>query len=236
MRNTVIAILLLLAGFLFFTNKKSIERKQKESEVFFGIDISQYQGVIDWDRVSTQKKHPITFVVCRATMGIKRKDKMFEYNYATAKEKGFVVGAYHYYDPNENSIEQAKNYIRQIRKFVGKGDFVPILDIENYSRVQTKKELAEGVKKWLAFVEDEYGVKPIIYTGFAYYKDFLSLHISGEYPLWIAAYSHSKRNHPIVQNAAIHQFTEKVRVPGIPENRVDGNDIKRDSFQNFVLK
>ncbi|MCC7436382.1 hypothetical protein IT402_00690 [Candidatus Nomurabacteria bacterium] len=223
----------LITVFLFgsCTHKETKER----NGVITGIDISQYQGNIDWEKVSSQKKHKIRFVIIRATAGIK-KDKMFEKNFREAKKRDFVVGSYHYYDPNINSKKQAENYIKTIKKVLSPGDFLPVLDIEKYSKVQDKKKLVKGLKNFLFILEKEFGVKPIIYTGFSFFKDYLSEHFFDDYPLWIAAYSKNKRSHPVVKKAAIHQFSEKLRVPGIDENTVDGNDIKAEIFNSLVLK
>ncbi len=207
-----------------------------QNETVFGIDISHYQGDVCWKTVATQDQHaPVEFAIMRSTMGADRKDKNFEKNLSEAREQGLIVGAYHYYDPNENSLKQADNYLRAIRGKIQKGDFVPILDIEQKSRVQSMAKLKVGLKKWLDAVEKEYGVKPIIYSGYAYYRDHLKDDFT-EYPVWIAAYSSARRDDPILAAAAIHQFAEYVRMPGINANTVDGNDIKRRDLPRLVLK
>jgi len=83
-------------------------------------------------------------------------------------------------------------------------------------------------------VEAHYGVKPMIYTGHSFYKDNLKDHGFDDYPLWIAAYSESRRNDEIIKNADIYQFSEHVNVPGIPENFTDGNDVRR--LSDIVIK
>lgn len=191
----------------------------------FGIDISQYNGDIDFDAVKHQEKHaPIEFIIIRSTMGDDRKDENFQKNWSEAKDYGFIVGTYHYYDPDENSSKQAQNYIETVK--LSKGDIIPILDIEKISEVQSMNQLRIGLKNWLDIVEEHYGVKPMIYTGYDYYRKNLKDYGFDEYPLWIAAYSPEKRNDSIVINAEIHQFAEKVRVPGITENWTDGNDVR----------
>lgn len=193
------------------------------TKYLFGIDVSHYQGKIHWDKVKTSK-HPIEYVFMRAAMGTNGKDSRFEYNWREAKKQGFVRGAYHYYRPNENSEKQFANFAATVT--LDKGDFPPILDIEEASKFGVKN-LRKGLKKWLKLAETAYGCKPVIYTGRSYYHKYLKGHIKG-YPLWIASYSgkHRLKNTPW----DFHQFTVKTRVNGI-RTPVDGNDFKNSKAQ-----
>lgn len=187
------------------------------SKYVFGIDVSHYQGKINWREMRTSH-HPIEFVFIRATMGVDGVDRRFATNWKQAKDYGYIRGAYHYYRPNENSTQQFENFKAQVK--LGKGDFVPILDIEKESKYG-RDNLRAGVLNWLELAEKEYGVKPMVYTGLNFYKHVLKGHID-DYPLWIAAYSgkHRLKN----QRWDFHQFTEQVRIKGIGTT-VDGNDF-----------
>ena len=194
----------------------------------FGIDVSKYQGEIDWSQVGSH--HPIDFVFIRATMGSNGKDAFFKRNWKGAQEEGFIRGAYHYYRPNENSTQQFENFSSTVR--LDSGDFVPVLDIEKDSDYG-RDNLRMGILNWLALAEEEYGVKPIIYTGLTFYEHVLQGYVD-DYPLWIAAYSGKDRLAGIPWT--FHQFSDNVRVNGITENRVDGNDFygslsELDSFR-----
>ncbi len=220
-------LILVIVFFLSYTAKA-----QKKNKTVFGIDISEYQGDISWEKVVSQKDHPVKFVIIRATMGGDRKDSKFQDNFKKARKAGFIVGAYHYYDPNENSTIQAENYLESIK--LEKGDFVPILDIERLSKIQSNEKLKKGITNWLNIVEKKYGTKPIIYTGFSFYGKYLKKDFA-DYPIWIAAYSNKKRKTKTVSKAAIHQFSEKVTVSGI-DGRVDGNDIKQKGLKILLIK
>ena len=191
----------------------------------FGIDVSQYNGNIDWGKVKTQKKtkDPIKFVIIRSSVGVD-KDIRYEKNYKEAKEHGFIVGTYHYYRPNENSTKQFENFKATLH--LAKGDIIPVVDIEVNSSVQSMKSLKIGLRNFITLVEDEFGVKPIIYTKLSMWEDFLQ-HDFSDCTLWIAAYSSKRRKDDVVKNAAIHQFTKEIRnIPGIPERDVDGDDAR----------
>src|SRR3712207_2635890 len=62
-----------------------------------GIDISHYQGTIDWDRLRGANIDgcPVRFVMIKATEGSTRLDPRFKENFYEAREHGFIRGAYH---------------------------------------------------------------------------------------------------------------------------------------------
>jgi lysozyme len=222
-----------LAYYLSFkTSKTVVETRiaslddvlEAHGEKAFGIDISEYQDKIYWDKVKElQGGYPIEFVFVRATIGRRKKDAKFTKYWARAKEKKLLRGAYHYYRPNENSIEQADNFISQVK--LKKGDFPPVLDIEKLPRHQSIDSLKVGLKRWLVKIEKHYGVKPIIYSSESYYYDFLKDDFE-EYPFWIANYSAFYKN--IDSDWSIWQITENAKVEGI-RGRVDLNVYNGDS-------
>ena len=192
-----------------------------------GIDVSEYQGEIDWSKVNAvEEQFPIQFVFVRATVGNDRVDKAFDVNWLGAKDKNIIRGAYHYYRPNENSLEQAALFIETVR--LSKGDFPPVLDIEKLPKNQSVARLKIGLRRWLEAVEAHYKVKPIIYTGEKYYDDFLKEEFS-DYLFWIANYNFYRER--IEDNWLFWQFTEKGTVLGI-EGNVDLN-IYNGDFQQL---
>jgi len=183
----------------------------KHSSNVFGLDVSEYQGDIHWEEVKTvEDTFQLKFAFIRATAGKDKIDAKFKHNWSKAKEYGFVCGAYHYYRPNENSIKQADNFIKTVT--LKKGDFPPILDIENLPKTQSIDSLKVGLRRWLTKVENHYGVKPIIYSGESYYKDFLKKEFKG-YSFWIANYNFFVEQ--IKDDWLFWQFTEKATIPGI---------------------
>ena len=195
----------------------------------FGIDVSHYQGNINWRKVKTSH-HPIEFVFIRATMGQDGKDQQFEVNWKGAKAADLVRGVYHYYRPNENSSKQFQNFIQHVE--LSKGDFFPVLDVEEMSKYGVKN-LQKGVANWLALAEEKFGVKPILYTSRSFYNNYLKNEFKA-YPLWVASYSSKNKLRGLTWN--FHQFTEKVRVNGIV-GTVDGNDFNgtKEELSSFCF-
>lgn len=191
-----------------------------------GIDVSEFQGKIDWEEVEIlDEKYPVQFVFIRATAGNNRVDRQFKKNWEGAKENKMMRGAYHYYRPNENSIEQADLFIKTVK--LQKGDLPPVLDIEKLPKNQSLDSLKVGLKRWLTKVEKHYQVRPIIYSGERYYSDFLKEEFS-EYLFWIANYNFYREK--IEDDWLFWQFTEKASLPGI-KHRVDVNIYNGDIEQ-----
>lgn len=211
--------LLFLFGFalgLFITYLMNTENVWlSKSKYPFGIDISHYQGNINWEELH-QSKHKVEFIFIRATMGKNGKDQEFAYNWQNAKKYGYLRGAYHYYRPNENWKAQAENFMATVH--LDSNDLMPVLDIEEVA-LQGDVFLREGVLNWLKTIEAHYGIRPMVYTGQDFYKTKLQGHID-DYPLWIAAYSGSKKLKGI--DWKFHQFTDRIRIKGTSE-KVDGN-------------
>lgn len=199
---------------------KSYSEYQKALSQYsvFGIDISTYQKDIDWDKLT--KENEINFVIIRATAG-KSKDSRFDSNWAAAKDHKIIRGAYHYYRPNENSTEQANNYIKTVK--LEEGDLLPVLDIEKYSTVQSLTSLKNGLLNWLKIVEAHYGVTPVLYT----YNNFYSTTLAEDnrfdkYPIWIAWYNLKGDPDKVKKDWVFWQFTDKGKLKGI-EGEVDIN-------------
>lgn len=218
----------ILYYFSFKTDKVLKEDKVAQARIYqilkahkeltFGFDVSQYQGEIDWEQIhSVENKFPLHFVLIRATAGNNKEDSEFDDNWKAAKEHHFIRGAYHYYRPNENSIEQAENFIKTVT--LQKGDLPPVLDIEQLPKEQSIDSLKVGLKRWLKKIDEHYKVKPIIYTGEKYYEDFLKEEFKG-YAFWVANYNFFVEN--IKEDWLFWQFTEKATLKGINE-RVDLN-------------
>ncbi|KRD07446.1 glycoside hydrolase [Flavobacterium sp. Root901] len=205
---------------------RNIQVLENHKGKVIGIDVSEFQGKVDWEEVEIlEEKYPVQFVFIRATAGNDRVDSQFKRNWAGAKENKIMRGAYHYYRPNENSIEQADLFIKTVK--LQKGDLPPVLDIEKLPKNQPLDSLKKGLKRWLTKVEKHYQVRPIIYSGERYYSDFLKEEF-GEYLFWIANYNFYREK--IEDDWLFWQFTEKASLPGI-EHRVDVNIYNGDIEQ-----
>lgn len=184
-----------------------------------GIDISHYQGKIDWELLTHNREaqFPIHFIFLKATEGGDHGDDTFTQNFGQARKYGFIRGAYHYFIPKTDARKQADFFIRTVQ--LAKGDLPPVLDVETTGK-QSPQELKTAVKTWLDRVEAHYGVKPILYTSYKFKKRYLSDSIFNAYPYWIAHYYVDS----VRYEGKWHfwQHTDVGTVPGI-EEEVDLN-------------
>lgn len=189
------------------------------SDKTFGIDISHYQDFMVFDSLFlVNKTIPIDFVVLRATMGDDGIDNKFKNYWKELDKHEFIRGAYHYYRPWEKPEKQAKLFLKRID--LKSGDLRPVLDIEKIGKNQSKEKLVKDLKIWLDLVEKEYDTKPIIYTYYYFYRDYLQGEFD-DYPLWIANYN-NVTNPTKSTDWQMWQFSENGILPGVP-HKVDLN-------------
>lgn len=177
-----------------------------------GIDISHYQTDIKWEKLrnASINNDPVRFVIIKATEGQELYDDDFNDNFFRAKENDFIRGAYHFFVPGVDAAKQAKFYLHQVH--LQPGDLPPVLDIEKDGKLP-KKQLQKDVKKWLDIVEEEYGVKPILYTSYKFKKEILDDPVFDEYPYWIAHYYINKLEYK--GDWVMWQHTDCGKVDGI---------------------
>lgn len=206
---------------------ESYKRAAISAYELHGIDISHYQERINWNAL----QHPDTtktihFAFIRATAGL-QKDKQFNRNWNGATSHSIVKGAYHYYHSDKNSALQAAHFISAVT--LKKGDLPPVLDIEELPKSQSQENWRVGLKNFLGILEAHYGTKPIIYTGDAFYNDYLATDTYfEEYDrLWIANYGNVEA--PFAA-WSFWQYTDALPVKGI-EKPVDGNVFKGSSSE-----
>ncbi|NLI37112.1 MAG: glycoside hydrolase family 25 protein [Bacteroidales bacterium] len=177
-----------------------------------GIDISHYQGNINWGKVAKNRYTdiPLQFVFIKATDGNDIVDESYFRNMAQARKYGFIVSAYHYYEPQIDPLQQADFFIHTVK--LKKGDLPPVLDVEKSGHL-VKAVFQNDVKQWLKRVESRYGVKPILYTSYKFKLDYLDDDFFNRYPYWIAHYYVSSIAYK--GKWSFWQYTDVGYVPGI---------------------
>ncbi|MEG2514052.1 MAG: glycoside hydrolase family 25 protein [Bacteroidaceae bacterium] len=180
-----------------------------------GIDISHFQGQIDWQQLSNVQslKFPISFVFMKATEGGDLKDETFEQNFKSAREHGFIRGAYHFFNPKTSAQKQADFFINTVK--LDTGDLPPVLDVEKIGDLNQKSLKAE-LRIWLNSVEQHYKVRPILYTSYKFKTKYLSDTVFDTYPYWIAHYYVDSVKYQ--GKWQFWQHTDVGSIKGIPES------------------
>lgn len=178
-----------------------------------GIDISHYQGIIDWDELRTGMIEgcPIRFIVIKATEGSTKIDERFNDNFYQAREYGFIRGAYHFWSNKSSARAQAYYYLSKVQ--LDEGDLPPVLDVEHKPKDKSVEDFQRDVLTWLHIVEDKYHVKPIIYTYYKFKELYLNAPVFEDYPYWIAHYYVDKVEYKGPWK--FWQHTDVGRLPGI---------------------
>lgn len=172
-----------------------------------GIDVSAYQGRIDWPEVARNR---VRFAFIKASEGGTLRDPRFARNWREARSAGVLRGAYHYFLPNRDGQLQADLFARTVP--LAPGDLPPVLDVEaaNFHDVAV---LRHEVARWLRLIEAHYGVRPILYSNHNFYQRHLAGHFD-DYPLWLAHYEVERPTLPR-DKWIIWQHSDEAYVPGI---------------------
>ena len=192
---------------------KSPTAEYPEGYEIHGIDISHYQGKIDWEQLKNAmiKGCPVRFVIIKSTEGSSRLDENFRENFNQARDFGFIRGVYHFWSNKSTAREQAYYFLDQVH--LTDGDLPPVLDIEHKPADKSVEDFQRDVLTWLHIVEDKYHAKPIIYTYYKFKEQYLSAPVFDDYPYWIAHYYVDKVQYK--GKWKFWQHTDVGKLPGI---------------------
>jgi lysozyme len=191
-----------------------------------GIDVSKWQGEIDWAQV---KAAGTKFVFIKATEGGDHVDERFAQNWAGAKAAGLPRGAYHFVYWCRPAHEQAAWFKQHIPNDADA--LPPVLDLEwnGHSKTCPKKvsrDLAlEKIRLMLRELEEHTGKKPIIYTDITFHNEVLVGEFN-DYPFWLRSVAAPPEDRYLGGRRWTYwQYTTTGRVTGIKGN-VDRNVVR----------
>jgi len=178
----IIIVMLFLALAIVGITVYTSRRAQEEFPVR-GVDVSSYQGYIDWKEIES---NGVDFAFIKATEGSSYRDKMFLDNIENIQSSKITAGAYHFMSFESDGFAQAENFISAVDS--EKISLPPVIDLELYGRYADSPPKAVHVRKILdamiSRLYEVYGKMPIIYTNRRAY----TLYVSGAYKdcdIWI---------------------------------------------------
>jgi lysozyme len=175
-----------------------------------GIDVSNYQEVIDWPRV---QQAGIQFAFIRVADGATLRDPRFASNWSEARRAGVARGAYLFFRPDQSIAAQADLMIAAMRDRQP-GDLPPVIDVEVDGGLAAPI-VAARARAWIERVRAGLGVDPIVYTNGDLWRRG-GAEMLGAQPLWLAHYT---QGCPMVPPPwtrwTFWQHTDRGAVPGI---------------------
>lgn len=202
---------------------KKKDNKKTEKRQLKGIDVSKWNGRIDWKKV---KKAGIDFCIIRTGYS-KTVDHKFKYNIEEAIENGLQIGVYHfsYATTNAKAKEEAEfclELIKPYRKYITLGVWFDYeYDSVSYSRrygvYPTKKSVTSLAKTFCSTVEKN-GYSTGIYTNLDFSSNYFTKEVLNKYPTWVAVWGKMNYHGKYV----MWQYTDSGRVDGI-HGKVDMN-------------
>lgn len=196
-----------------------------------GIDVSGYQGTINWGLVA---KSDVDFAILKIVRKDMQADKQFEANWVGATEAGVPVqGVYNY--SYATTIEKFISDAKRVIEILNARKAMVWLDVEDAGLKTIGKTLIDGINAY-GKVITEAGLPFGIYTGLSFYNSFIkpfSAEIS--YPFWIARYPSNLQmsigrsldydKKPSIDHELYGwQYSSKGVVPGVKGN-VDMNEL-----------
>lgn len=194
-----------------------------DGETLFGVDVSHWQGSIDWASVADDG---VSFAIVRCSDGLGTIDDYFDENIEGSRGAGLPTGVYQFFRPGQDVIAQADLMISMINEHGGllPGDLPPVIDVEDNGGL-SPSEVSVAVGDWINRIESELGVTPLIYSGKYFWQDNVQSSTYSEYPLWAAHYTSGCPNIADQwSDWVIHQYSDAGSVAGI-SGGVDSNDF-----------
>lgn len=189
-----------------------------------GIDVSKWQGRIDWASV---RRAGTQFAFIKATEGGDHVDERFHENWVGAKRAGVPRGAYHFVYWCRPAHEQAEWFKRNVPQ--DPDALPPVLDLEwnghsrNCPRKVSREVALDMARTMLREMEAHTGKRPIIYTDITFHKEVLVGELD-DYPFWLRSVAAEPEERYDRRRWTFWQYTTTGRVPGIT------GDVDRNTF------
>ena len=179
-----------------------------------GIDVSKWQGTIDWEKV---KNAGIEFAIIRSGFGRDSVDPKFKDNITGAQKCGIPCGIYHY--TYALSTDEAKKevefFLNTVKGFTP--EYPLIVDIEDASIAALGKDTLTKIAQIFCEEIEAAGYYAMIYSNANWLKNVLDMNVLSKYDVWLASWTEKPAYDG---NYGIWQYSSNGSVDGI-SGRVD---------------
>lgn len=180
-----------------------------------GIDVSSYQGIIDWMAAA---KDGVEFAILKVIRRDLSPDKQFESNWNGCHAAGIQVqGVYNY--SYATTVEKAKNDATRVLEILAGRKTMVWLDVEDRCMEGLRSRLINIINAYADVITGA-GLPFGVYTGQYFYNTYIKPYGGINYPLWIARYGknngkYDEKYYPQVAGMIGWQYTSKGTVAGI---------------------
>lgn len=180
-----------------------------------GIDVSSYQGVIDWHKV---KKDIVEFAILKVIRKDLNPDKQFENNWKGCTDAGMHIhGVYNY--TYATTLAKAVSDAKKVLQILNGRKVRVYLDVEDACMKKLGSYLIDIINAYGEVIKGA-GLEFGVYTGLSFYNSYIKPYKGLKHPLWIAKYGKNtgeliEANKPDVPGMVGWQFTSKAKVSGI---------------------
>jgi len=179
------------------------------------IDVSRYQGVIDWERLAGKIGGAMLKTVStNKSFGGIYIDPQFERNYAACRRLGIPVGVYYY--TYAQDIQTADAELAMLRQaLTGKTLTLPVaVDVEDNKLKPLSADALTDLVAYAADTIESWGLYAMVYTYTYYANTELDMDRLAAYDLWIADY----RGQRPTRSHGMWQYTSTGQLEGIAGN------------------
>ena len=193
-----------------------------------GIDVSKYQGDIDWAQV---RDSGIAFAYLKVSEGGDHVDSRFYENWEGAARAGLPRGAYHFMYWCRTGSEQAIWFSQAVPQDAGQ--LPPVLDLEWNNDSATcpqrvpRDQALQDIRVLLKAMEFHTGKRPVIYTDINFHRDVLEGEL-GNYEFWLRSVAAEPAERFRDRPWTFWQYTATGKVPGIR------GSVDRNAFHGSV--
>ena len=222
--NSLFILLLVIFTTLMIPKSEAIE--QASGRAYQGIDVSNYQGNIDYAKV---KEAGIEIVYIKATEGQTITDAYLNQNYQKAKTNGLLVGFYHFVRARTNAqaVLEAEHFVNAISGMAP--DCRLAMDFEIFGNLTTN-QVNDISFTFLRKVQELTGKNMVVYSNTNSARTVFSQELANSYPLWVAEYGVSRPQNNGKWNTWIgYQYTDRGVINGI------NGYVDRDIFTEQIL-
>lgn len=210
-KKFILIICLFLACIFISSFDKVLAFPANSNEIYNGIDISEWQGNINFAEV---KSSGIKIVYIKSSEGTNYIDPYFRTNYNGAKENGLNVGFYHFLTARneEEALAEARFFASVINGL--DSDCRLAMDFEVFDNL-TLAEINDISLTFLSETQRLTGKEVVIYSDAYNAKATFNSRLATEYPIWVAEYGAPEPENGHWNTWIGFQYTDRGLISGI---------------------